>query len=131
MKIQKAKMELVELDGQDVITASTGGGVRSFTLSGLYDGEGGNASFIDSDGKFSFYSDKEGSLDVLFECFRDGTLDDDLPVSEETAFRSLDGDNLAVSDVAFADDRNDHDDFNSKFNGPYIWVEDHFQRIQQ
>ena len=131
MKIQKAKMELVELDGQDVITASTGGGVRTFMLGGLYDGKRGNASFIDSDGKFSFYSDEGGNWEDLVLSFMNKSLDKDLPVNEDTTFWPLPHTfELSALDLLGTDGSND-DEFYNRFNGPYIWVEDHFQRIKQ
>ena len=126
MKMQNAEMEFVVFDAQDVIaTSTTGGGERTFTLSGMYDGKRNNISFVDSNGTFKL----NGSANDVMTAFRSGTLGD-LKVRSDTAFYASDEQLQAAYLFNTANDMDNDKTKAALWNGVYKWVTDHFQKIQ-
>ena len=118
-------MEFVVFDAQDVIATSTGGGERTFTLSGMFDGERNNVSFVDSNGTFKL----EGNPSNIINAFRSGKLGD-LMVRQDTSFYASDEQQQAAYFFSTSNDMNKDKTKSDLWNGVYKWVTDHFQKIQ-
>ena len=124
MKMQRAEMEFVAFDTRDVITTS--GDIRIFTVSGLFDGKNVNASFVDSNGAFSY---KETSAYNISWAFSHHGLGD-LEADGTTIFESLDGEQVTASNLFIS--RNDNTSVPEqaeRWNGIYQWLNDTFRRI--
>ena len=127
MKIQNAEMEFVAFDAQDII--ATSGGTRTFTLGGLFDGQAGNLSFIDSNGTFK-YENVEAI--TVRTAFKHNTLGD-LTVSKDTMFYYENNKGSEAEEVMGWDSfpNDEVTDFASRWNGVYEWIDNSFRKISQ